>query len=137
MSRIFLPSPNIEQTIEEIEREYNIEYEYEQKEAIKTALSSNVMILTGGPGTGKTTVTRGIIYALEKMGLKVKCAAPTGKAADRMSEATGHFSETIHRLLEYNPEFGYAKCEEEPINADAVIIDEMSMVNVLLMKKSY
>lgn len=134
MSRIFLPSSNIEQTIEEIEREYNIEYEYEQKEAIKTALSSNVMILTGGPGTGKTTVTRGIIYALEKMGLKVKCAAPTGKAADRMSEATGHFSETIHRLLEYNPEFGYAKCEEEPINADAVIIDEMSMVNVLLMK---
>jgi exodeoxyribonuclease V alpha subunit len=160
MSRIFVPSPNIEQTIEEIEREYNIEYEYEQKEAIKTALSSNVMILTGGPGTGKTTVTRGIIYALEKMGLKVKCAAPTGKttvtrgiiyalekmglkvkcaaptgkAADRMSEATGHFSETIHRLLEYNPEFGYAKCEESPINADVVIIDEMSMVNVLLMK---
>ena len=134
MSRIYTTYTNVDNIIKEIEEEYNIQYEHEQKEAIKTALNSNVMILTGGPGTGKTTVTQGIIYALERMNLMVRCSAPTGKAADRMSEATGHYAETIHRLLEYNPEIGYAKNEESPLQADAVIVDEVSMVNVLLMR---
>lgn len=134
MSRMFVPFHDSDITINSIENEFGIKYEYEQREAIKTALNSNVMILTGGPGTGKTTVTRGIIHALGKMDLIVRCAAPTGKAADRMAEATDYYAETIHRLLEYNPELGYARNEQNPINADAVIIDECSMVNVLLMK---
>lgn len=134
MSRVFTASFNNDLIIDNIEKEYGIKYEYEQREAIKTALSSNVMVLTGGPGTGKTTVTRGIIYALENKGLKVKCAAPTGKASERMTEATGSYSETIHRLLEYNPKSGYGRNEEKPIDADVVIIDEASMINVLLMR---
>ena len=89
--------------------ETGIEYDEVQLAAIRQAVTSKVMVLTGGPGTGKTTTTQGIIAALKKAGLRVLLAAPTGRAAKRMSEATGMEAKTIHRLLEYNPQDGY-KC---------------------------
>lgn len=120
--------------IKQIEAHLNIEYNEEQKEAIRTALYNNVMVLTGGPGTGKTTVTKGIITALMLQNKQILCAAPTGKAADRMSEATEMEASTIHRLLGYNPVKGYQFNEERPLYGDVLIVDEMSMVNVILMK---
>ena len=119
--------------INDIEQHLNIEYNEEQKEAIKTALSSNIMVLTGGPGTGKTTVTRGIITAFRLLNKEILLAAPTGKAADRMSDATGGEAMTIHRLLKYNPKFGYQHNEDWPLEGDVLILDEVSMVNVELM----
>ena len=91
------------------------------------------MVLTGGPGTGKTTTTQGIIAALKKAGLRVLLAAPTGRAAKRMSEATGMDAKTIHRLLEYNPQDGYKRNDENPLDGDALIVDECSMIDILLM----
>ena len=91
------------------------------------------MVLTGGPGTGKTTTTQGIITALKKAGLRVLLAAPTGRAAKRMSEATGMDAKTIHRLLEYNPQGGYKRGDENPLDGDALIVDECSMIDILLM----
>lgn len=120
-------------TLDEIESRTGYHYEDKQVDAIKTALRGNLMILTGGPGTGKTTVIRGIIELLSSMGMKVLCAAPTGKAAKRMSELTGREAKTIHRLLEYNPSTGYCYNGMNPLMADALIVDEMSMVNILLM----
>lgn len=120
-------------TIEEIENEIGIKYNDKQKEAILTALKSNVMVLTGGPGTGKTTALLGIIKALKSIDLNISGAAPTGRAAKRMSEVTGLNCTTIHRLLEYNPAYGYQRNEEDPLTEDAIIIDEVSMVNIFLM----
>ena len=91
------------------------------------------MILTGGPGTGKTTTTQGIIATLKTAGMNILLAAPTGRAAKRMSEATGMEAKTIHRLLEYNPKDGYKCNEENPLEADALIVDECSMIDILLM----
>ena len=91
------------------------------------------MVLTGGPGTGKTTVTKGIITALGLLNKEILCAAPTGKAADRMSEATEMEASTIHRLLGFNPVRGYLFNEDNPLFGDVLIVDEVSMVNVLLM----
>ena len=119
--------------IKDIEDVLGIEYNEEQREAIKTALSNNVMILTGGPGTGKTTVTKGIITAFRLMNKDILLAAPTGKAADRMSDATGGDAKTIHRLLGYNPMRGYLYNEDFPLYGDVLILDETSMINVQLM----
>ena len=91
------------------------------------------MVLTGGPGTGKTTTTQGIIAALKQMGLSILLAAPTGRAAKRMSEATGMEAKTIHRLLEYNPQDGYKRNDENPLEGDALIVDECSMIDIILM----
>ena len=110
-----------------------IEYDEVQIAAIRQAVTSKVMVLTGGPGTGKTTTTQGIIAALEKAGLQVLLAAPTGRAAKRMSEATGMEAKTIHRLLEYNPIDGYKRNDENPLDGDALIVDECSMIDILLM----
>jgi exodeoxyribonuclease V alpha subunit len=92
------------------------------------------MILTGGPGTGKTTVIKGIIELLSSMGMMILLAAPTGKAAKRMSELTGRQAKTIHRLLEYNPALGYCYNEMNPLPGDVLIVDETSMVNLPLME---
>ena len=110
-----------------------IEYDDVQVDAIRQAVNSKVMVLTGGPGTGKTTTTQGIIAALKDMGLKILLAAPTGRAAKRMSEATGMEAKTIHRLLEYNPADGYKRNDENPIEGDVLIVDECSMIDILLM----
>ena len=113
--------------------ETGIEYDEVQLAAIRQAVTFKVMVLTGGPGTGKTTTTQGIIAALQKAGLHVLLAAPTGRAAKRMSEATGMEAKTIHRLLEYNPQDGYKRNDENPLEGDALIVDECSMIDILLM----
>ncbi|WP_291600542.1 ATP-dependent RecD-like DNA helicase [Bacteroides sp.] len=116
-----------------ISQETGIEYDDVQIAAIRQAVESKVMILTGGPGTGKTTTTQGIIAALKTAGMRILLAAPTGRAAKRMSEATGLEAKTIHRLLEYNPKDGYKRNEENPLEADTLIVDECSMIDILLM----
>ena len=126
-------SETIPKTVKEIEEEIGIEYNEDQKQAIWTAINSNVMVLTGGPGTGKTTALLGIIKTLKSMDLTIACAAPTGRAAKRMSEVTGLGAKTIHRLLEYNPQCGYQRNENNPLLQDVIIVDEVSMVNILLM----
>ncbi len=123
--------------IEMVELEEDVEYEAMQKKAICEAVSSGVMLLTGGPGTGKTTIIRAVIRIFDKLGIKVALAAPTGRAAKRMSEATQREAKTIHRLLEMEytaddkPHF--RKNEENLIDESVVIIDEASMVDTALM----
>lgn len=119
--------------IEAISRQTGIQYDDVQIRAIKKAVKSKVMVLTGGPGTGKTTTTQGIIAALKGMGLGVLLAAPTGRAAKRMSEATGMEAKTIHRLLEFHPLDGYRRNEDNPLDGDALIVDECSMIDIILM----
>lgn len=110
-----------------------IVYDEIQQAAIRQALTSKVMVLTGGPGTGKTTTTQGIISALRSAGLRILLAAPTGRAAKRMSEATGMEAKTIHRLLEYKPVDGYKRNEDHPLEGDVLIVDECSMIDIILM----
>ena len=117
----------------ELSKETGITYDEVQLQAIGEALRSKVMVLTGGPGTGKTTTTQGIIAALKHLGLRILLAAPTGRAAKRMSEATGMEAKTIHRLLEYNPKDGYKRNGENPLEGDALIVDECSMIDIILM----
>ncbi len=104
----------------------------QQREAVRTALTNPVSILTGGPGTGKTTSIRALISALESGGKKFALAAPTGRAAKRMSEATGKPASTIHRLLGYSPLEGYSYHAENPLQVDMVVVDEASMLDILL-----
>ena len=118
---------------EEIVKHTSIQYDDVQVAAIRQAILSKVMVLTGGPGTGKTTTTLGIIAALESLGQSILLAAPTGRAAKRMSEATGKEAKTIHRLLEYNPAEGYKRDDENPLEGGALIVDESSMVDIILM----
>ena len=110
-----------------------MEYDDVQAAAIRKAAVSKVMVMTGGPGTGKTTTAQGIIASYRAFGLKILLAAPTGRAAKRMSEATGMEAKTIHRLLEYKPPQGYQKNEENPLEGDVLIVDECSMLDVVLM----
>ena len=120
-------------SIDDLESRTGYKYDELQIKAIQTAIDNNVMVLTGGPGTGKTTTTKGIIEMLTGMGLTIILAAPTGKAAKKMSETTGREAKTIHRLLEYNPATGCAYNEYAPLPYDVVIVDECSMINIMLM----
>lgn len=127
-----------DELIGEIEQRYQIQYAESQKEAIRLAGSSNIMVLTGGPGTGKTTSVRGILALLDELGLKTALAAPTGRAANRMSELCGREASTIHRLLgagytDDHEKLIFEHDASDPIDADAVILDESSMVDILLM----
>lgn len=108
-----------------------ISYDPVQQQAIRTATESKVMVLTGGPGTGKSTTTRGIIDAFR--GQRILLAAPTGRAAKRLSEATGMEAKTIHRLLEFKPPEGYQRNGEHPLEGDVLILDEASMIDIVLM----
>ena len=117
----------------ELPRVEGIVYDETQLEAVRLAMKSKVMVLTGGPGTGKTTTTKAIIGALRSSGMKVLLAAPTGRASKRMSEATGMEAKTIHRMLEYNPKDGYQRNADNPLTGDALIVDECSMIDILLM----
>lgn len=110
----------------------DIVYDEVQLAAIQKALDSKVMVLTGGPGTGKTTTTQGIIAAFKARHMSILLAAPTGRAAKRMTEATGMEAKTIHRLLEYNPMDGYKRNDANPLDGDALIVDECSMIDILL-----
>ena len=108
-------------------------YDPAQILAIETAAQSKVLILTGGPGTGKTTTTLGIINTYKTAGANILLAAPTGRAAKRLSETTGMEAKTIHRLLEYKPPEGYLRNEENPLDGDVLIVDECSMIDIMLM----
>lgn len=108
-------------------------YDDIQKQAIAKAVSTKIMVLTGGPGTGKTTTINGIIGVFKAQQKKVLLAAPTGRAAKRMAEATGLEAKTIHRLLEFKPPKGYKKNEDNLLRGDVLIIDEASMIDVVLM----
>ena len=127
---------NINTSLQQLESELQIEFAPQQREAIQTALSENVMILTGGPGTGKTTTTVGMIHLFEKDKRTIVLAAPTGRAAKRLSETTGREAKTIHRLLEYSfQDNGFKRNRDNPLEADVVIVDEMSMVDLVLMNR--
>mgnify|MGYP002514643646 CR=1 FL=1 len=125
--------------ISSIEKETKIELDELQKDAIKEAARNGVLVITGGPGTGKTTTINAIIKYFEGEGLDIMLAAPTGRAAKRMTEATGYDAQTIHRLLEINGDiegdsrFRFERNEQNPIETDVVIIDEMSMVDISLL----
>jgi exodeoxyribonuclease V alpha subunit len=123
-----------DKAIEWVQGELRIELAENQKLAVREAIERKVMIVTGGPGTGKTTIINSIIKIYKKLGQRVLLAAPTGRAAKRMSEAAGHEAKTIHRLLEFSPkEGGFKKDENTPLEADLIVIDETSMVDTVLM----
>ena len=111
----------------------DLRYDAAQLEAIQCAADAKFMTLTGGPGTGKTTVTKGIIRLFELNGFQILLAAPTGRAAKRMTETTGKPAKTIHRLLEYKPPQGYQKNEDAQLEGDVLIVDEASMIDIVLM----
>lgn len=119
--------------IEYLQSRLNIQYDETQAQAIQIAVDSKIMVLTGSPGTGKTTTVLGIIEALEDMDMKIMLAAPTGRAAKRMTETTGREAKTIHRLLEYNPTDGYKRNENNTLDGDVLIVDESSMIDIILM----
>lgn len=127
-----------ERLISLIELTQGITYAPLQRKAIAAALSSNALVLTGGPGTGKTTAVNGMLAAFEQNGDRVALAAPTGRAAKRLSELTGRAAKTIHRLLEVdytkNDEVRFIHNEKNPLKCDVIIVDEMSMVDVLLFE---
>ena len=126
--------PTLMRDIEEIEKDEGIVFDENQRDAIVTAVEKGILILTGGPGTGKTTTLNGIIRLYEKDGLRVLLAAPTGRAAKRMSEISGKEAKTIHRLLEVewdkNDKPFFSRNMKNPLEADALIVDELSMVDV-------
>ncbi len=124
---------NISIDISFVQNRLGMMYDDIQADAIRRAASSKILILTGGPGTGKTTTTQGIIAAYQAFGMKILLAAPTGRAAKRMTEATGLEAKTIHRLLEYKPPEGYQKDAQNPLEGDVLIVDECSMIDVILM----
>ncbi len=128
--------PTLMQDIEEIEKTLGIKYEQKQKTAIITAAEKGVLILTGGPGTGKTTTINGMISLFLRDKLRVSLAAPTGRAAKRMSEITGMEAKTIHRLLEVewdeNDNQTFSRNQRNPIEADVLIVDELSMIDIQL-----
>lgn len=133
------PEPPAFSTLLELAaRESKVSFSPQQERAVRAAATSGVLMITGGPGTGKTTVLQGVLALLGRMQLKCVLAAPTGRAAKRLSEVTGEDASTIHRLLEagIDPETGkmvFLKDEDSPLKADVIIVDEMSMVDVLLM----
>lgn len=134
----FPAPPNLDDMIGNIAGGSGIVYSREQEQAIREAAVSGLLIITGGPGTGKTTILNGILALFGQMQMKCLLAAPTGRAAKRLSEVTGEDASTIHRLLEANIDQNtgkmfFAKDEDSPLKADAVIVDEMSMVDMELL----
>ena len=134
-----LPPDGLEEILERIQREQGITYAPQQREAVALAAERQVMLLTGGPGTGKTTSLRGVLALFDALGLETALAAPTGRAAKRLGELCGMEGATIHRLLEtqFDPGTGrlvFAHDESDPLRVDAVIVDETSMVDICLMR---
>ncbi|MHB8840198.1 MAG: SF1B family DNA helicase RecD2 [Candidatus Aquicultor sp.] len=123
----------IEKALSWFEQQYKINLAEQQRDAIRNAVSRKVMVITGGPGTGKTTLINGIIQILKRKERSILLAAPTGRAAKRLSEATGLEAKTIHRLLEFSPRsMRFERNTENPLEADILIIDEVSMVDIVL-----
>jgi exodeoxyribonuclease V alpha subunit len=125
--------PGIESTIERFEKQANVTLAPAQRAAVKGAAEHKLIVVTGGPGVGKTTIVRAILDVMKRAHLQVRLAAPTGRAAKRLSEATSHEASTLHRLLEYDPrQGGFQLGEQKPLEADVVIVDEASMIDVPL-----
>ena len=133
------PQPiGLEEKIAQAALDAGVAYSQQQKEAIQSAADRALLLITGGPGTGKTTILKGVLSLYDQMGIKCVLAAPTGRAAKRLTEVTGREASTIHRLLEASIDQNtgrmvFLKDEEDPLDADAVIVDEMSMVDILLL----
>ncbi len=138
LTNLYTEEVDAEKWINELEKKSGIRYEELQRKAINMAMSKGILILTGGPGTGKTTTLNAIISLYKKQGLRVEIAAPTGRAAKRIAELTGYEAKTIHRLLEVdyrdNEHSKFVHDEKNPLNCDVVIIDEFSMVDILLFE---
>ena len=125
---------NTEKAIEWVQKKLRIKLAKRQKDAIRAISENKILIITGGPGTGKTTVINAIIKIFSQIGAKILLAAPTGRASKRMTETSGYEAKTIHRLLEYSPEKGeFKKNERSPLKCDILIIDEASMIDIVLM----
>ena len=123
-----------EKAVEWVEREISMSLAMNQIEAVKSALDSKIMVITGGPGTGKTTIIKAILAIFERLSVEILLAAPTGRAAKRMSEATGREAKTIHRMLEFSPnKGGFQRDDKHPLVCDLLIIDEASMIDTVLM----
>lgn len=119
--------------VEKIQHDLGVQFNLRQREAIVATITGSVLVLTGGPGTGKTTCTRGMLALLMSFDQRVLLTAPTGRAAKRLTEVAGSEAKTIHRLLEYGPDGGFKKGRDDPLDTDAVILDEVSMVDTLIM----
>ena len=134
----FPAPPRLSAMVRQTAKESGLQYSEQQEQAIYAAATSGVLLLTGGPGTGKTTIVNGILSLFSQMGLKCLLAAPTGRAAKRLTEVTGQDASTIHRLLEAGIDQNtglmfFAKDEDNPLKADVIIVDEMSMVDIQLL----
>ena len=132
------PPADLEQIVERIQAEQGISYAQQQRRAVELAARRQVMLLTGGPGTGKTTSLRGVLALFDALGLETALAAPTGRAAKRLAETCGQQAQTIHRLLEtkldpFTGQLAFTKNQDDPLAADAVIVDETSMVDISLL----
>ena len=124
---------DVERAIAWFEERQKLTLAPEQREATRRAITSKLLVITGGPGTGKTTLVNGIIQILEKKGHRILLGAPTGRAAKRMTETTGHEAKTLHRLLEFDPKtMSFLRDRQRPLEADLVIVDEASMIDTVL-----
>ncbi|MBY0458348.1 MAG: AAA family ATPase [Gemmataceae bacterium] len=131
-----LPAVNLDAAVGWVEKKMSMAFAPSQREAIKAAVTNKLAVVTGGPGTGKTTIVRAIIELFLAKNLRVLLTAPTGRAAKRLSESTGREAKTIHRLLEFNPQQRqFTRNAENPLDVDLLVVDETSMVDVLLMNK--
>ena len=124
-----------EAALREAQSELALALTEKQAEAVRAALAHRVAVVTGGPGTGKTTVLRALVAVCGRCGVRALLAAPTGRAARRMSEATGHEAGTVHRLLEYAPRLGFRRNRATPLDCDLVVVDEASMVDTFLLHR--
>ena len=132
---VLLP-PNTTLLLTQLENEMDLHFAQQQRKAILTAMTTRAMILTGGPGTGKTTTVVGMIRLFEAQGRRITLTAPTGRAAKRLSETTSREAKTIHRLLEFSPKINnFQRNRQNPLDTDVVIVDETSMVDLVLMNR--
>ncbi len=122
----------VEKVLPKVESELGFELSEQQRDAVFQSCINQVFIVTGGPGTGKTTITKAIVRTLAELGLKIKLAAPTGRAAKRLSEATGYSASTLHRLLQYAPESGFHYNQDQKLKTEVLVVDESSMLDAQL-----
>ena len=128
------PKPSTQLAMEWVQQRLKLKLDRDQHHAVAGALTNKVMVITGGPGTGKTTIVRAITQIYRRQHARVLLAAPTGRAAKRLSEATGRNAQTIHRMLEYHPrQGGFNRNRHHPLDADMLVIDEVSMIDAVLM----